>query len=59
MEIPRGAYLTIVDPVLIESGLQSSWHGKAITSGTGSSWVRTEGGGLCSYIPTKYLMTMM
>ena len=43
MEIPRDAYLTIVDPVLIESGLQSSWHGKAITSGTGSSWVRTEG----------------
>ena len=43
MEIPRGAYLTIVDPVLIESGLQSSWHGKAIASGTGSSWVRTEG----------------
>ncbi len=43
MEIPRDAYLTIVDPVLIESGLQSSWHGKAIASGTGSSWVRTEG----------------
>ena len=29
MEIPRGAYLTIVDPVLIESGLQNSWHNKA------------------------------
>ena len=43
MEIPRGAYLTIVDPVLIESGLQNSWHRKAISSGAGSSWVRTEG----------------
>jgi hypothetical protein len=43
LEIPRGAYLTIVDPVLIESGLQNSWHNKAVASGTGSSWVRTEG----------------
>tara|TARA_B110000014_G_scaffold261758_1_gene254126 strand:+ start:928 stop:2235 length:1308 start_codon:yes stop_codon:yes gene_type:complete len=43
LEIPRGAYLTIVDPVLIESGLQNSWHNKAVVSGTGSSWVRTEG----------------
>jgi len=43
LEIPRGAYLTIVDPVLIESGLQNSWHNKAVARGTGSSWVRTEG----------------
>ena len=43
MEIPRGAYLTIVDPVLIESGLQNSWHEKAVASGSGSSWVRIEG----------------
>jgi hypothetical protein len=43
MEIPRGAYLTIVDPVLIESGLQNSWHNKAVGSGTGSSWMRIEG----------------
>ena len=43
MEIPRGAYLTIVDPVLIESGLQNSWHDKAVGSGAGSSWVRIEG----------------
>ena len=43
MEIPRGAYLTIVDPVLIESGLQNSWHEKAVGSGSGSSWVRIEG----------------
>ncbi|MFL2966294.1 MAG: hypothetical protein ACJZ5D_01155 [Candidatus Thalassarchaeaceae archaeon] len=43
MEIPRGAYLTIVDPVLIESGLQNSWHDMAVGSGSGSSWVRIEG----------------
>jgi len=43
LEIPRGAYLTIVDPVLIESGLQNSWHNKAVARGTGSSWIRTEG----------------
>ncbi|HJM24137.1 MAG TPA: class I SAM-dependent methyltransferase [Candidatus Thalassarchaeaceae archaeon] len=43
LEIPRGAYLTIVDPVLIESGLQNVWHDRAIGKGTGSSWVRTEG----------------
>ncbi|MBU38715.1 MAG: hypothetical protein CMA59_04250, partial [Euryarchaeota archaeon] len=40
MEIPRGDYLTIVDPVLIESGLQNSWHNKAVGSGAGSSWIR-------------------
>ncbi len=43
MEIPRGAYLTIVDPVLIESGLQNSWHDKAVGIDSGSSWVRIEG----------------
>ena len=43
MEIPRGAHLTIVDPVLIESGLQNSWHDMAVGSGSGSSWVRIEG----------------
>ena len=43
MEIPRGAYLTIVDPVLIESGLQNSWHDLAVGGGSGSSWVRIEG----------------
>ena len=43
LEIPRGAYLTIVDPVLIESGLQNSWHDKAVGGGSGSSWVRIEG----------------
>ena len=43
LEIPRGAYLTIVDPVLIESGLQNSWHDKAVGGGSGSSWIRIEG----------------
>lgn len=43
LELPRGAFLTILDPVLIESGLQNIWLGKAIRSGTGSSWIRTEG----------------
>tara|TARA_B100000686_G_scaffold281269_1_gene302883 strand:+ start:1846 stop:3153 length:1308 start_codon:yes stop_codon:yes gene_type:complete len=43
MEVPRGAYLTIVDPALIESGLQDSWHRSAFPSGVGSSWVRTDG----------------
>ena len=43
LEVPRGAYLTIVDPALIESGLQDSWHDTAISGGTGSSWVRTDG----------------
>ena len=42
-EIPRGAYLTIVDPVLIESNLQNSWHDKAVGGGVGSSWVRIGG----------------
>ncbi len=43
MEVPRGAYLTVVDPTLIESGLQNSWHDLAVPSGVGSSWVRTAG----------------
>ena len=43
LELPRGAFLTILDPVLIESGLQNIWLGMAIKSGTGSSWIRTEG----------------
>ena len=43
MEVPRGAYLTVLDPALIESGLQDSWLGSAIPSGVGSSWVRTDG----------------
>jgi hypothetical protein len=43
LEIPIGAYLTIVDPALIESGLQDSWLNSAIPKGVGSSWVRTDG----------------
>ncbi len=38
-----GAWISIIDPVLFESGLQKSWLNRAITGGTGSSWVRTEG----------------
>ena len=43
MDVPRGAWLSIVDPALFESGLQGSWLNSAVKSGTGSSWVRTEG----------------
>jgi len=43
LELPRGAYLTILDPALIESGLQDIWLNRAIVGGTGSSWIRTEG----------------
>ena len=43
LEVPRGAFLTIVDPALVESGLQDIWREKAVLSGTGSSWVRLEG----------------
>lgn len=38
-----GAWLSIVDPSLFESGLQDSWLSKAVRSGSGSSWVRVEG----------------
>lgn len=38
-----GAWISIIDPALFESGLQESWLNRAVTRGTGSSWVRTEG----------------
>tara|TARA_B100000586_G_scaffold214068_1_gene161012 strand:- start:2958 stop:4259 length:1302 start_codon:yes stop_codon:yes gene_type:complete len=38
-----GAWISIIDPALFESGLQESWLNRAITGGTGSSWIRTEG----------------
>ncbi|HJM18685.1 MAG TPA: hypothetical protein QF703_04045 [Candidatus Thalassarchaeaceae archaeon] len=38
-----GAWLSIVDPVLLESGLQEVWKKRAIKSGSGASWIRTEG----------------
>jgi hypothetical protein len=38
-----GAWISIIDPAVFESGLQESWLNRAITRGTGSSWLRTEG----------------
>ena len=38
-----GAWISIIDPAIFESGLQESWLNRAVTRGTGSSWVRTEG----------------
>ena len=38
-----GAWLSIIDPALFESGLQDSWLNRAVRVETGSSWVRTEG----------------
>ncbi len=43
MDIPRGAWVSIVDPSLFQSGLQGTWLSMAVRKGTGSSWVRTEG----------------
>ena len=43
LELPRGAFLTILDPALLESGLQNIWLSRAIVRGSGSSWIRTEG----------------
>ncbi len=43
LEVPKGAFITIVDPALIECGLQNSWLRKAVVKGTGYSWIRTEG----------------
>jgi len=43
MDVPRGAFLTIVDPSLMESGLQEEWLKRALPRGSGSSWIRTEG----------------
>ena len=43
LDVPRGAFLTIVDPALMESGLQEEWLKGALSSSSGSSWIRTEG----------------
>lgn len=40
---PFDSWITIVDPVVLESGLQDDWISKAIPEGSGFSWVRTEG----------------
>jgi len=38
-----GAWISVIDPALFESGLQETWLNRAITGGTGSSWIRIEG----------------
>ena len=40
---PFGAYISIIDPALIQSGLQEKWISKAVKEGTGHSWLRIEG----------------
>ena len=40
---PFESWITIVDPVVLESGLQDEWISKAIPDGAGYSWIRTEG----------------
>lgn len=40
---PFESWITIVDPVVLESGLQDDWISKAIPDGSGYSWIRTEG----------------
>jgi hypothetical protein len=40
---PFGAFISIIDPALIESGLQEKWLTKALKSNTGHSWLRLEG----------------
>ena len=40
---PYGAYLTIVDSALVESGLHGAWLEKALPEDTGHSWLRLDG----------------
>ncbi len=40
---PYGAHLTIVDPALVQSGLQETWLEQAMREDTGYSWLRLEG----------------
>ena len=40
---PYGAYLTIVDSALVESGLHRAWLEKALPEDTGHSWLRLDG----------------
>ncbi|MEC7720675.1 MAG: hypothetical protein VYC60_02115, partial [Candidatus Thermoplasmatota archaeon] len=40
---PYGAHLTIVDPALVQSGLQETWLEQAVREETGYSWLRLEG----------------
>ncbi len=40
---PFGAYLSILDPALVQSGLQEAWLEQALPEGAGHSWLRLEG----------------
>ena len=40
---PYGAHLTIVDPALVQSGLQEAWLEQVIRDDSGYSWLRLEG----------------
>lgn len=40
---PFESWITIVDPVVLESGLQHEWISRAIPDGSGYSWIRTDG----------------
>ena len=40
---PYGAHLTIVDPALVQSGLQGAWLEQAMREDSGYDWVRLEG----------------
>ena len=40
---PFNSWITIVDPVVLESGLQDEWISKAMPNESGFSWIRTEG----------------
>tara|TARA_B100000029_G_scaffold503883_1_gene581701 strand:+ start:4837 stop:6138 length:1302 start_codon:yes stop_codon:yes gene_type:complete len=40
---PYGAHLTIVDPALVQSGLQEAWLEQVMSDGSGYSWLRLEG----------------
>jgi hypothetical protein len=40
---PFGAYISIIDPALIQSGLQEKWLSKALKPSSGHSWLRLEG----------------
>ena len=40
---PFGAYISIIDSALIQSGLQERWLSKMVKEGTGHSWLRIDG----------------
>ena len=40
---PFESWITIVDPVVLKSGLQHEWISRAIPDGSGYSWIRTDG----------------